>query len=352
MRGLRDGTVSFAVLVLFVLGGRTTALSDVKISPGSVKVTEPSLSGPKESGVNIGGQKHQENNGLSKAENERISEIVTKVMKARDFYESSDLSAKLLAERLEALQNYSSSPSKNEPADVVCPPPGFKTVIPFSLRDYISASWYLQELQLISYQPPSTRFCVKTTYIPLDPKNLTAGLEVFNYANFGAVNGPPIGGPNYGFSIISLRASVRNASIPSQLSVGPYIGGFVGMTLDFLGIPSLPFPVGPSWIIAAGPKTFGEEGFDGYKWVIVSAGPPGTPSNGACKNGRDLPWPLLFFDAGYWLLTRDPVASPELLAEMRAVGKSLGFDNSVLFPVEQKGCKYEGSKDVDPSLLL
>lgn len=52
-------------------------------------------------------------------------------------------------------------------------------------------------------------------------------------------------------------------------------------------------------------------------------------------------------DCRYWFLTRAKVAPPELLAKMRAVGKSLGYDNSVLLPVEQKGCTYDGSRDVD-----
>jgi hypothetical protein len=40
------------------------------------------------------------------------------------------------------------------------------------------------------------------------------------------------------------------------------------------------------------------------------------------------------------------VASKALLAEMEAVGTKLGFDNSVLLPVVQEGCTYEGSVDV------
>lgn len=48
----------------------------------------------------------------------------------------------------------------------------------------------------------------------------------------------------------------------------------------------------------------------------------------------------------YWLITRDPVASPEVIAEMEAAGAKLGFDNSVLLNVTQAGCTYAGSKNV------
>ena len=45
---------------------------------------------------------------------------------------------------------------------------------------------------------------------------------------------------------------------------------------------------------------------------------------------------------GLWILTRDPVASDETTAAARAAGVAAGFDLSVLRPVEQKGCTYEG----------
>lgn len=143
MRGYRDGTMAITILILCAFMEQIMAFSDVKLS---LQVTEPSPSGPHVSGLNLNSveKKHQEkSNGLSRAENDYISDLVKNVTKAREYFESSGMSGRILAERLEALQNYSqastaATSSKEESADVVCPPPGFKTVIPFSLKDYIS----------------------------------------------------------------------------------------------------------------------------------------------------------------------------------------------------------------------
>lgn len=45
-------------------------------------------------------------------------------------------------------------------------------------------------------------------------------------------------------------------------------------------------------------------------------------------------------DAGLWLFSRDPVASEDAIAAMRAAAEAKGFDLSRLENVEQRECEY------------
>lgn len=82
----------------------------------------------------------------------------------------------------------------------------------------------------------------------------------------------------------------------------------------------------------------------GYQWAILSAGPPTTPSNGACKTGSENTfierWQTK--NIGLWLVSRIP-DDPDNLRLMAAVAERLGYDINVLQMVQQAGCIYAGA---------
>lgn len=76
----------------------------------------------------------------------------------------------------------------------------------------------------------------------------------------------------------------------------------------------------------------------------MSAGPPTTPSNGACRTGSANSfverWQTK--NVGLSLVSRIPY-DPENLRLMAAVAQQLGYDTSVLQVVQQAGCIYAGA---------
>lgn len=81
----------------------------------------------------------------------------------------------------------------------------------------------------------------------------------------------------------------------------------------------------------------------GYDWAIVSGGPPEFDGDDGCKTGSDLLRDFQVNGVGLWLFSRKPV-DPTNTEIMRNKAKELGFDLSVLVPVVQEGCEYEGSR--------
>lgn len=194
-----------------------------------------------------------------------------------------------------------------------CPPPGFDSVADFNVADYISAPWYIQKQAEISYQPANMLYCVRANYTETAPVYPGSKLELIvdNYAREGSVSGSDQSG-----SALTLAASIKDLSDPSKLVVGP----------TFLPVIFR----GPYWVVATSEQP--------YQWAIVSGGPPTVQGNDGCKNAE----PSLFNangnGEGLWLFTRDPVASEETVSMLVDTAKHLGFDTSVLLPVEQKGC--------------
>ena len=82
----------------------------------------------------------------------------------------------------------------------------------------------------------------------------------------------------------------------------------------------------------------------GYQWAIVSAGPPTTPSNGACRTGSTNAiverWQTK--NIGLSLVSRIPY-DPGNMRLMAAIVQQLGYDTSVLQMVQQAGCVYAGA---------
>jgi len=198
-----------------------------------------------------------------------------------------------------------------------CPPEGYDSVLPFSLDAYVTdnaTAWYVQQQQPISYQPLDSLYCVRARYTKLD----NGRIGVDNFARVGSVTGRAQNPGGF-----QLNAVVRDPAVESKLAVGP---------------PFLPPTLyGPYWVVAAGPYSPDDEEWTGtYEWAIITGGPPNAESeNGACiGTGR-------FQNEGFWLFTREQVASEELVQELRTIAEGLGLDTSVLVPVEQEGCSYE-----------
>jgi hypothetical protein len=78
-----------------------------------------------------------------------------------------------------------------------------------------------------------------------------------------------------------------------------------------------------------------DAGPDVYNWALVSGGlPKNEGQDGYCKTGEGIN------NSGLWIFTREKMASPETIDAIRGIAKGLGYDTSVLLPVDQDGCLY------------
>ena len=184
-----------------------------------------------------------------------------------------------------------------------CPPAGFDSVRPFNTTQYLGR-WYAQEQMEVAYLPLDWNYCTATRYELLE-EDLVA---VFNEARVGSVDGPTQGA--------ELRAAVPDLSDPSKLAVGP------------IAVPESLY--GPYWVLAVGGGDAAQ-----YGWAVISGGPPTVPSGGACRTRS-----RTVNNSGLWLFHRVAIAPAEDIAVLRGVAEGLGFDISVLNPVEHRGCNY------------
>jgi len=214
-----------------------------------------------------------------------------------------------------------------------CPPEGFDTVKDLDINKYISAPWYVQEQMPVSYQPVEDLFCVRAHYEFVNDTDPTQGLIVYNYANQGEVNGPPMGTSGSGSGGFQLKAVIPDPNEASKLLVGP------GFLEQLFGRRIAELFYGDYWVVAVGPSEDPELGYD---WAIISGGAPKTRGAEGCVTGNKLLDRFQVNGAGFWLFARKPV-DPESTEKMREVAKDIGFDLSVLEKVEQEGCKYEGA---------
>jgi len=193
-------------------------------------------------------------------------------------------------------------------ATVSCPPPGFNSVENFNLSAWTEHPWYIQEQMPVIYQQPETFFCVRASYKQLGDD----AVQVLNTANKGSVDGPQQNdGP-------PLKAVIPDLSDPSKLKVG----------LEFLPNESY----GDYWVVFAGP----DEG--PYDYGIVSGGPPTLEGidGGGCVAGT----PVQTNEAGLWLFTKEAEPEEETVEMLKQKASDLGFDLSVLLPVDHQGCQY------------
>jgi lipocalin len=183
---------------------------------------------------------------------------------------------------------------------------------PITALNCVTAKYRLSEKQ--NKATPASLVQPLLRWLRYSPNQV--GIDVFNYANTDRVNGPP--------QIGNLSAVILDPiRYPGQLLVGP----------SFL--PRLLW--GPYWVIAAGGKTAD----DGYEWAVVSGGPPKlVGKTGYCKTGNGTN------DSGLWIFTAEPIVNAAMIEQLRQIAQGMGFDTSVLVPVNQAGCKYSNIQQV------
>lgn len=187
----------------------------------------------------------------------------------------------------------------------------------FNLTEWVRKTWYIQEQQVVDYQPLSSFFCVAATYnnegksVPFFDGTV---VTVYNYANKDKVNGALQNANN-----MTLCARAVNKTDASKLTVAPCF------------LPNL--LAGPYWVLGIGDDD--REAPGEYTWAVVIGGEPTVQWDDGCttkESGTN--------GAGLWLFTRSPVASKKQLEAMHALLKEKGVATSRLHPVQQAGCDY------------
>ncbi|KAL7569220.1 hypothetical protein ACA910_016776 [Epithemia clementina (nom. ined.)] len=181
----------------------------------------------------------------------------------------------------------------------------------FDLDAYISAPWYVQEQAVVEYLPRENFFCVRAQYSKVGGwfKQTFWGytIRVDNQARDAAGN--PFGG--------GLCAYQTNShEEPAKLAVAPCF------------LPT--FLAGPYWVLAF------EEGENGY--ALISGGQPTIDTGNGCVTGDGIN------NSGLWVFTRAKERNEEVVAKVRDIAVAKGFDISVLEPVEQANCEYDGGR--------
>lgn len=186
----------------------------------------------------------------------------------------------------------------------------------FNLTEWVRKTWFIQEQQIVDYQPVSSFYCVSATYnlegttVPFYSGTV---VTVYNYANNDKVNGELTNKNN-----MTLCARANNADA-SRLSVAPCF------------LPNL--FAGPYWVLGIGRAPDGT-----YEWAVVIGGEPTVEHPDGCttkEEGTN--------GAGLWLFTRDRVASKASLSAMHKLLASKGVARSRLHTVAQAGCAYKGA---------
>jgi len=198
----------------------------------------------------------------------------------------------------------------NETETIPCPPEGFDSMQEgFNLSAWVEHPWFIQEQMPVSYQPLSDFYCTRARYKQVSDDEV----EVYNSANQGSVDGTSTGADSFG----PLKAVIPNTDDPSKLKVGP---------------PFLPTDLyGDYWVMFAGPTP------DNYEYGIVSGGAPtNVGEDGGCVAGSTSE----MNQAGLWLFTKEPTPDQSVVDMLLNKTSELGFDLSVLSPVEHEGCTY------------
>ena len=184
----------------------------------------------------------------------------------------------------------------------------------FNLTEWVRKTWFIQEQQLVVYQPLSSFYCVAATYnlegatVPFFGGTVAT---VYNYANSHEVNGPLQNADN-----MTLCARVVDKHDTSKLAVAPCF------------LPNI--LAGPYWVLGIGKSKAGE-----YEWAVVIGGEPTVEYADGCTTREDKQ-----NNAGLWLFTRNRVATKEQLDAMHRLLKAQGVATSRLHPVAQEGCTY------------
>ena len=191
----------------------------------------------------------------------------------------------------------------------------------FDLEQYIAKTWFVQKQQTNPYQSENQLFCIAATYDQQDD----GFLDVSNYGNNGAVNGPSQNSDNNGFFSNLCGKQVAGG----ELSVAPC-----------LFRPVFNIASGPYWVLDVA---------DDYSWAIVSGGAPDQPRTDPANPDANLCTTKegsSFLDtngSGLWLFTRERVADPATIAAMEARLTDMGVFTGDLKDVTQEGCNYDGA---------
>lgn len=186
-----------------------------------------------------------------------------------------------------------------------CPPREFDTQGAleggFDLKWYTSAKWYAQQQMVISYLPVDYFRCVTAQYTLLDkPTLLGYNIKVMNHAENR--DGKALG--------------------PITTICGKVVNETAGKT-----------EVAPCFLPTALAGKYWVEAFDKEAgWALVSGGPPTKEGKNGCQTGTGEN------NSGLWIFTRTQQRDEALVAKIRGIATSKGFDVSVLKDVDQTKC--------------
>jgi len=198
-----------------------------------------------------------------------------------------------------------------------CASGSFHTLGHLDLLEFTRKTWFIQEQQIVGYQPLDSLYCVAATYdlanahVPFFSGTVAT---VYNYGNQGEVNGPLQNADNF-----TLCARANNDDDSSKLVVAPCF------------LPNL--LAGPYWVLGVGTAADGT-----YEWAVVIGGEPTEQYPDGCttkETGTN--------GAGLWLFSRTPVAPKAQLDAMHKLLEAQGVARSRLHPVAQEGCRYAGA---------
>jgi len=193
-----------------------------------------------------------------------------------------------------------------------CPPQGLTVETAFDLDDYISEPWWVQEQMETQYLPIEQNYCVKAQYKKIDSneswqawfaKRRGYDLQVENFSRFSDGSSKDSG---------SLLAAKQIDG--AKLAVAPYF------------LPTM--FAGPYWVLEYNTER-------GY--ALISGGEPtveGETVDGVvkCKTGTGTN------DSGLWIFTRAQERDDALVEELTGKLFDMGFDTSVLNPVDNTNC--------------
>lgn len=180
--------------------------------------------------------------------------------------------------------------------------PTIQTQPDFDLDTYIQGRWYIAQQAVTQYLPKEQNYCVYAEYEKLKKKSFWGySIQVHNHAQEqdGTVHD----------SGTLLCAKQADDTDPAKLEVAPCF------------LPS--FAAGPYWVVAYD---------EALGYALVSGGQPTVKTENGCKTGSGLN------DAGLWIFTREQVADPELVQQVRSIATQQGFDVTVLNAVDQSNC--------------
>lgn len=202
-----------------------------------------------------------------------------------------------------------------------CPPEGFESIQDLDLNKYASERWYIQQQMVTSYLPASHNWCVYAEY-KRNAKKSFWGYDV-SVHNHAEEKDGTIHDSDKDVKGGGIMAQIVNEK-RGQLKVAPW---FLPTAL-----------AGPYWVIDYNEK-------EGY--TLVSGGPPTVDGEGgACRTGTGVN------NAGLWIFTRAQKRDELIVAKVRAIAKSKGFDLSVLADVDQSNCTFTSQTSASSDIVV